>query len=454
MRLLRNRTLPALAVVAGTLVLGGGAARADTPAFVQIGPPGTTVIRQASANVIGIAANDAPDAAWRLSNSPATTGGVLDLGRTLPYQSGGALVDWAFTDPAYGGDPSDGMHTVYVQWQDGSGIWSPVASASVLVDTAPPDATASTDVGSAWTASTSVHVTTAATDALTGTTLVRLSNVDWTDVDGELQPGTSFPSGVEMPIPWSFSPAGEVYVQWQDGAGNWSPPITLRVHWDSSPPQVTGLRVNLQVNRQIVGGSIPLESTWSPSSTAPLAQTVVERLAGAGTYAPIYRGSARTRFLRVAPERRYRLRVRASDIAGLRSGWAVRPAFMARLVDDRDPRILWSPGWKRVPDPTAVGGSMRCASRYGRWADLQVRWGSDLGFVSPEGPRYGTAAIAVRGSRTPTATVTLTRPTPRPRTLAYRFAYSLRPVGYPEIQVRDASKNGAPVCIDAFTVLR
>src|SRR6185437_6215499 len=371
MRLLRNRTLPALAVVAGTLVLGGGAARADTPAFVQIGPPGTTVIRQASANVIGIAANDAPDAAWRLSNSPATTGGVLDLGRTLPYQSGGALVDWSFTDSAYGGDPSDGMHTVYVQWQDGSGIWSPVPSASVLVDTAPPDATASTDVGSAWTASTSVHVTTAATDALTGTTVVRLSNVDWTDLNGELQPGTSFPSGVEMPIPWSFSPAGEVYVQWQDGAGNWSPPI---------------------------------------------AQTVVERLAGAGTYAQVYRGSARTRFLRVAPERRYRLRVRASDLAGLRSGWAVSPAFMARLVDDRDPRILWSPGWKRVPDPTAVGGSMRCASRNGRWADLQVRWGSDLGFVSPEGPRYGTAAIAVRGSRTPTATVTLTRRTPRART--------------------------------------
>jgi len=28
------------------------------------------------------------------------------------------------------------------------------------------------------------------------------------------------------------------------------------------------------------------------------------------------------------------------------------------------------------------------------------------------------------------------------------------PVGYPEIQVRDASKNGTPVCIDAFTVLR
>jgi hypothetical protein len=454
MRLVRTAPLPVLVATIGALLLGGGAAHADTPALVQIGAPGTTVIRQPSANVIGIAANDSPDVAWRLSDSPATTAGVLDFGRTFPYQSGGALVNWSFTDPAYGGDPGDGPHTVYVQWQDGSGTWSPVTSATVLVDTTPPQATASTDVGSAWTTSTRVQVTTAATDGLTGVTQLRLSNVDWTDVDGELQPGTSFPAGAEMPIPWDFSPTGELYVQWQDGAGNWSGPITLQVHWDSSPPQVTGLRVNLQAGRQIVRGSIPLVSTWARSSTAPLAQNVVQRLTGAAAYTSVYRGSGHTYLMRAAPGRMYRARVRAADIAGLVSGWATMPAFTTRLVDDRDPRILWSPGWKRVADPTAIGGSMRCAGRYGRWADLQVRWGADIGFVSPEGKRYGTAAIALRGSRSPSATVTLTRPTARPRVLAYRFAYGLRAVGYPEIQVRDASKNGAPVCVDAFTVLR
>jgi hypothetical protein len=79
-----RRVMPrALAVVAGTLLLGGGAARADTPAVVQI-ETGASVIRQTSANVIGVAANDAPAVAWRLSNSPATTAGMLDLGRTSP----------------------------------------------------------------------------------------------------------------------------------------------------------------------------------------------------------------------------------------------------------------------------------------------------------------------------------------------------------------------------------
>ena len=453
MRLLPNR-LPALVVVAGTLALGGGAARADTPAFVEIGPSGTTVIRQSSANVIGIAANDAPDVAWRLSNSPATTGGVLDLGRTLPYQSGGALVDWSFTDPAYGAALGDGPHTVYVQFQDGSGSWSPVTSAGVLVDTTPPRATASTDVGSAWTASASVNVTTAATDALTGVTHVRLADVGWTDLDGELQPGTSFPAGVEMPIPWAFSPAGEVYVQWQDGAGNWSPPITLHVHWDASPPQVTPPRVSLQADRRIVGGSIPLVSTWTRSSTAPLAQSVLQRLAGAGSYTSIYQGTDRARSLSGVPGRLYRLRVRASDVAGLQSVWAVSPAFTTRLVDDRDPRIIWSPGWKRVIDPTAVGGSMRCAGRFGRWADLGVSKAAELGFVSPEGRRYGAAGVALRGSRVPSTTVMLTRPALRPRTLVYRYAFTARPISFAQMRVTDASKNGAPVCIDAFTVLR
>lgn len=453
MRRLPNLILPALLAVAGTLVLGG-AARADTPALVQIGASGTSVIRETSANVIGIAANDAPDVAWRLSNSPATTAGVLDLGRTFPYQDHGSIVHWSLTDPAYGADAGDGAHTVFVQFQDGSGTWSTVSSASVLVDTAPPTATASTDAGSAWTTSSSVNVTTAATDALTGITHVRLSNLEWTDLDGELQPGTSFPAGVEMPIPWDFSPSGDLYVQWEDGAGNWSPPITLHVQWDYSPPHVTALRVSLQSGRQILRGSVPLVSTWTRSSTAPFTQNVVERLTGGGGYTSVYRGGGHTYFMRAAPGRRYRLRVRASDVAGLHSGWAVRPAFMTRLIDDRDPRILWSPGWKRVIDPSAVGGSMRCASRLGRWADLQVRWGSDMGFVGPEGRRYGTAAIALRGSRTPSATVRLTRPTLRPRTLVYQHTYGVRSVGYPELQVRDASTNGAPVCIDAFTVLR
>ena len=136
-----------LAITAGALVLGGSAAQAGTSGTVLI-DGGVTITHTPVSTVIGIA-SDPNAVAWRLSDSPAETAGVLDLGATFTYQSGGALVSWPLTNPAVGGDSADGPHTVYAQWQDGGGTWSAITSATVLLDTTPPDATASTNVGSA-----------------------------------------------------------------------------------------------------------------------------------------------------------------------------------------------------------------------------------------------------------------------------------------------------------------
>src|SRR5690349_11765308 len=166
MRWMRRVMLRALAVVAGALVLGGSAAQAGTSGTVLI-DGGAAVTNTAVPTVIAIA-NDPTAVAWRVSDSPAATAGVLDLGVTQAYQYGGVLVHWPLTNPEVGGDPADGPHTVYVQWQDGGGSWSAITSATVLLDTTPPVATAATNVGSAWTTSPAVGVTTAAADALTG----------------------------------------------------------------------------------------------------------------------------------------------------------------------------------------------------------------------------------------------------------------------------------------------
>ena len=384
---------------------------------------------------------------------------MLDLGVTQAYQNGGALVSWPLTNPAVGGDPADGRHTVYVQWQDGSGSWSAITSATILLDTTPPDATASTDVGSAWTTSPAVRVTTNATDALTGLTHVRLSNFDWTDADGELQPGVSYPAGAEMPIPWDITTdtrvIGAVYVQWQDGAGNWSGPITLPVHWDTSPPQVAEPATHLRPGATIVRGAVPVTTAWTDSAVAPLDHNLLERRLGGSRYGSVYRGSGHTFAGRVAPGRLYRMRLRATDVAGLQSRWANGRPFSTGLIDDRDPRIVWTPGWKRVQDPGAVGGSMRCATRRGRSAYILVDRAAELGFVSPEGRRYGSAAVSIWGNRYTFRTVALARSTPHARVLAFSYTYpSVGRVPTADLRVTDASTNGAPVCIDAFTVLR
>jgi hypothetical protein len=384
---------------------------------------------------------------------------VLDLGVTQAYQNGGALVSGPLTDPAVGGDPADGPHTVYVQWQDGGGGWSAITSATILLDTTPPGATASTNVRAAWTTSPAVRVTTAATDALTGLTHLRLSNFDWTDADGELQPGVSSPAGTEMPIPWDITTdtrvIGAVYVQWQDGAGNWSGPITLPVNWDSSAPQVAEPATHLRAGAAIVRGAVPVTTSWTQSTVAPLDHDVLERRRGGGPYASVYRGSRHTFPSRVVPGRLYRMRVRATDGAGLQSRWAAGRSFSTGLVDDRDPRVVWTPGWKRVRAPGAVGGSMRCATRRGRSAYVLVDRAAELGFVGPEGPGYGSAAVSVWGNRYTFRTVQLTRSTSRARMLAFAYTYSsVGRVPTADLRVKDASTNGAPVCIDAFTVLR
>jgi hypothetical protein len=63
--------------------------------------------------------------------------------------------------------------------------------------------------------------------------------------------------------------------------------------------------------------------------------------------------------------------------------------------------------------------------------------------------------VQLLGQHNPSATVALARATPRPRVLAYAHAYSiLGPIVAADLRVRDVSTSGAPVCIDAFTVLR
>jgi hypothetical protein len=98
---------------------------------------------------------------------------------------------------------------------------------------------------------------------------------------------------------------------------------------------------------------------------------------------------------------------------------------------------------------------MRCTTHHGRWAYLRVDRGAEIGFVAPEGRQYGSAAVTLLGQHSASATVTLSRSAPRSRVLAYAHTYSiLGPIVSAALRVRDASTNGAPVCIDAFTVLR
>jgi hypothetical protein len=75
----------------------------------------------------------------RISNSPLLSGGLLTKAATVPLS--GSL-PWRLDDAATGGSTSRGNRAVYLQFGDGLGQWSRVASDSILIDTTPPTVSA------------------------------------------------------------------------------------------------------------------------------------------------------------------------------------------------------------------------------------------------------------------------------------------------------------------------
>ncbi len=71
----------------------------------------------------------------RVANGPALRDGVLVGGKTLPMADD---LPWSLTVDEPGSAPGDGLRHVYVQWGDGLGHWSAVASGQITLDTTGP----------------------------------------------------------------------------------------------------------------------------------------------------------------------------------------------------------------------------------------------------------------------------------------------------------------------------
>ena len=160
----------------------------------------------------------------RLSNSSATTGGVLTTGTSFSYMPS---APWTL---AGGGD---GTKTVYVQWRHAAGDWSAVESDTITLDTTAPTGTVAINGGAAATTSRNVSLTLSASDGAgaSGVNSVLISNS--TDFSG------SSPGRFATSIPWTLS-AGDgtktVYVKFVDAVGNTSAsPVSDTIVLDSPP---------------------------------------------------------------------------------------------------------------------------------------------------------------------------------------------------------------------------
>ncbi len=165
----------------------------------------------------------------RLSNSSTTSGGVLSSGQTYAYRT---PIDWNLT-------AGDGAKTVYAQWRDNAGNWSPVSSDGILVDTSAPTGGAITIQGGSATASRNVTLTLSATDAGTGVAQARLSNT------ADFATSTLVPYATS--VPWTLS-AGDgtktVYVKFIDALGNESGAASDSITLDQTGPAAGTVQIN------------------------------------------------------------------------------------------------------------------------------------------------------------------------------------------------------------------
>jgi hypothetical protein len=107
-------------------------------------------------------------------------------------------------------------------------------------DTTAPTGTLAIDAGAAATAATAATLDLTASDVGgIGVNQVRAANTASVDVNGVLNGAGATTSGWATSVPWTL-PAGDgtktVYVQFQDGAGNWSAPINDTILLDTTGP--------------------------------------------------------------------------------------------------------------------------------------------------------------------------------------------------------------------------
>jgi hypothetical protein len=140
------------------------------------------------------------------------------------------------------------------------------------------------------------------------------------------------------------------------------------VRWDQSGVRPTGTRYQLQ---RLVSGS------WSnvslPDPTKPRVALSLKRGAT------------------------HQFRVRLRDSSGNYGPWFKGPRFEARLVQDRNDRMGWSPGdWRRVSTSKASGGTQTYTTRADSQSALAFT-GRAVAVVGTMGPNRGRAKIYVDG---------------------------------------------------------
>jgi hypothetical protein len=321
-------------------------------------------------------------------------------------------------------------------------------------DNTAPAGTVSINAGAATTSSQTVSVAVPATDAGTGMSLVRLSN------NADMSNSTTYL--YTSPISWTLT-AGlgtkTVYVEWRDGAGNWSATANDSIELTDD---ITAPNAPTSVNHRIFGSGrfgIPVRIEW-PAATdnaggSGIKEYRVQRSvngAPLADYATVPASAAPGLSLDLPNSAiTYRFCVRSVDNGDNVSASARCSAtFKTVSVSESSAAMRFTGSWSLSNSAVYVGGKARISSTKNSTATVSFR-GNRVGWYSRLGPQNGQAKVYIDGSLK--KTVNLFSSTTVDRKLVFTYTWSS--VGNHSIRIVVNGTSGHPkVVVDQIFYLQ
>jgi hypothetical protein len=330
------------------------------------------------------------------------------------------------------------------------------------VDGTPPAGTVSINSGQAATNSFTVSVMANATDT-SGVTTVLVSSRSTVGSNGLLTLGDEMSYAADTPISWDLTNATYggtstqgtrwVYVQWEDGAGNWSPVHSDSIYVDTIPPTMSsGPSVRLLPNSVLASGTWPVNVYWAGTdagSTPPsyyLAQTC-----NAGTtwsniaLSPTTATQASRTLARGV---NCQFRVQAHDLVNT-SAYSLSRVFHASVSQESAPTVTRTGTWSIANSSSFDGGHVRYSTKAN--SSMSVAFtGTGIAWVAPTGPTRGAARVYLDGVLQ--KAVSLYTKAPAFRKLMYTHMWAAQ--GTHTLKIVVVGTAGRPrVDVDAFVVL-
>jgi hypothetical protein len=320
-----------------------------------------------------------------LTLSDATTGEMLGIG-SVDATSPSIAVDRAFTP---------GSHHVVASYSGVTSVEDPSSGSIDLTilepDTSPPSGSIAIAGGGIYVTSAIVSLLVTASDTPSSVAQVALSNdgVSWTLRSYDASQSWTLSAGDGMKT---------VYARWQDGAGNWSSPVSGTIVLDTVAPNATGPTKGFVSGSSLPTGRPTIRFSWSGSdATSGIDRYELALSTDAGAYSTLSGTLASPTFTRtLAAGHAYRARVRAIDSAGNVGAWAYGASFRLAAYQESSRAIHWTGTWRSGSSTSYWGGHDRYATSSGAKASLTFS-GRSFAWVGSVGPTRGWARVYVNG---------------------------------------------------------